>query len=418
MIEKTKKRRSQQKSEAEKKHYYQGTDAPWYEARDISEDERERFRKLAQKSSQEKKSALLKHASNKKIRVNSPNLDPNGLMPKIKRNSIQTLSLFSGCGGLDLGFDRAGFSHYASYEILTPGCETICLNRPDWRVFSGENGNVRNIDWRDLKGEIDIIHGGPPCQPFSIAGKQMANKDSRDLFPEFVRAVKEISPKAFVAENVASLAGSKFQEYLDQTVFKQLSPSYNITTFKLRAGDFGVPQSRIRYFIVGTCKKRVSSTFIIPKPTHFCEHLIPKNRSKQSQEDLILKNDKELKLCMGVRESLGLQDIDIDVLAPTIRSTLTGPRQTTSILSSSAAQKIWYDIEVWANGVQTSREMAHSYPAKHGHFRLSVHDCKILQGFPNDWKFQGPVYLQLGLIGNSVAPPMAYHIAKNLTEVL
>lgn len=409
--------KTKSKSDAEKKHYYQGTDAPWYEARDLSDLERSNFSKITRKSSQEKKEAVERLSTSSNIRVNVPNLDPNKLMPRLKSNKVSTLSLFSGCGGLDLGFDRAGFEHYASYDILSPGIKTITSNRPKWRAFSGEDGNVRNVDWRSLKGEIDVVHGGPPCQPFSIAGKQMANKDSRDMFPEFVRTVQEAEPKVFVAENVASLTGKKFDKYLQDTVIKPLADKYNIKTFTLRASDFGVPQARVRFFIVGTCKKRIKKDLEVPKPTHFCDHLMLKNLNRLSRDQILDTNTDDLKLCLGVREALGLQDIGQDIIAPTIRSTLSGPRQTTSILNSSASQKSWHSIEVWGNGVQASRELAHSYPAKHGHFRLSVHDVALLQGFPEDWKFSGPVYLQLGLIGNSVAPPMAYHLAKAISEL-
>ena len=121
---------------------------------------------------------------------------------------------------------------------------------------------------------------------------------------------------------------------------------------------------------------------------------------------------------MGVREALGLPDIGYDTIAPTIRCTLTGPRSTTSILSSTSAQKVWNSLDIWPNGVQLDREKASAFETKDGTFRLSVPDCAILQGFPEGWKFNGPVYKALGQIGNSVAPPMAYGIAKPIAQAL
>ena len=121
---------------------------------------------------------------------------------------------------------------------------------------------------------------------------------------------------------------------------------------------------------------------------------------------------------MGVREALGLSDIGIDTIAPTLRCTLTGPRSTTSILSSTSAQQVWRSVGVWPNGVQSNREKASAFETKDGTFRLSVADCAMLQGFPEEWKFNGPVYQALGQIGNSVAPPMAYHIALSVAQVL
>ncbi len=121
---------------------------------------------------------------------------------------------------------------------------------------------------------------------------------------------------------------------------------------------------------------------------------------------------------LGAGEALGLPDIAYDALAPTMRSTLTGPRHTTSILSSASAQKAWARLNIWPNGVGATREAARAFVPENGHFRLAVADCAVLQGFPHDWSFDGPVYMALGQIGNSVAPPVAYHVAKSVLDAL
>lgn len=121
---------------------------------------------------------------------------------------------------------------------------------------------------------------------------------------------------------------------------------------------------------------------------------------------------------MGVREALGLPDIGFDTLAPTLRSGLTGPRHITSILNSVSALKVWNQLQIWPNGVARSRELASAYVAKNNHFRLSVADCMLIQGFPVNWPFGPPVYVALGLIGNAVAPPMAYHLALEVSVAL
>jgi len=93
-------------------------------------------------------------------------------MPQLKSNNLTTLSLFSGGSGLDLGFDKAGYTHQGSYEIIPICGETLKNNRPNWTIHSGpEKGDVTKIKWNDKIGSIDVIHGGPPCQPFSIAGQ-------------------------------------------------------------------------------------------------------------------------------------------------------------------------------------------------------------------------------------------------------
>jgi DNA (cytosine-5)-methyltransferase 1 len=121
---------------------------------------------------------------------------------------------------------------------------------------------------------------------------------------------------------------------------------------------------------------------------------------------------------MGVREALGLAHIGYDALAPTLRSGLTGPRHTTSILNSVTALKVWNQLKIWPNGVALTRELASNYVAKDGHFRLSVPDCMMIQGFPSDWPIGAPAYFALGLIGNAVAPPVGYHLALAVAAAL
>jgi DNA (cytosine-5)-methyltransferase 1 len=115
---------------------------------------------------------------------------------------------------------------------------------------------------------------------------------------------------------------------------------------------------------------------------------------------------------------LGLSNTGFDNLAPTIRSAFTGKRNTTSILNSTAGQKSWGDMEIWPNGVQSDRKKASAFPAKNGHFRLSVQDVGLIQGFPESWRFAGAVYQVLGQIGNSVSPPIAYQVALSVVKAL
>ena len=400
-----------------KAHTLTGTDASWYDGWKIDSEQREKYSTLSKNSYQAKLKAVTENKIGYYQDINTPKLDPNNLMPKLKKNGLRTLSLFSGGGGLDLGFDLAGFSHVASYEILDFAAKTIKLNRPKWNVFTGTNGDVTSVDWREYKGKVDVIHGGPPCQPFSTAGKQKGSEDARDMIPEFVRCVKEIEPKAFVAENVSGLASKKFKQYLEETLFSPLKSNYEIQMFTLNAAGFGVPQIRKRVIFVGIKKEVNSKKYAPPKEAYDFSHLRKSSRTSEATLSLFDNTEDKIK-CMGVREALGFDKFEYDTIAPTLRCTLTGPRSTTSILSSTSAQKTWNSIGIWPNGVQANREKASAFETKDGTFRLSVADCAILQGFPEDWKFHGPVYQALGQIGNSVAPPMGYHIAKSISQTL
>jgi DNA (cytosine-5)-methyltransferase 1 len=384
-----------------------GTAAPWYEARDLSDEKREFFRETSRRSRAAKLDGLEREPVDAFI-PHRPTLDPASLMPRISPHLLPALSLFSGGGGLDLGFERAGFAHLASYDTLEAGGETLRTNRPEWTIHSGDDGDVRGIDWRPYRGEVAVLHGGPPCQPFSVAGRQRGHKDARNMLPAFLRAVRESRPLAFVCENVPALAGPKFAPYLQKHFLGPLSRDYYVTNFRLSAHDFGVPQLRHRVFFVGFRRASALKRFQAPAPTHRADHLVRGPAAATSARHRTL----------GVREALGLDDLGHDGLAPTVRSTLTGPRHTTSILSSVSAQRAWAEMGIWPNGVARTRSRAARFAVENGHLRLAVADVALFQGFPSWWHFHGAVYMSLGQIGNSVAPPVAYRVGLAVARAL
>ena len=373
---------------------------------DITEKRREQYRKMSVDSSAAKAASFSGKGPKPIHKINEPKLDPNKLMPQLKKNGLRCLSLFSGGGGLDLGFDKAGFSHVASYEILEVAANTIKKNRPTWNMFGGTDGDVRKVDWKKYRGKVDVVHGGPPCQPFSIAGQQKGKHDERDMWPEFGRAIKEIKPKAFVAENVVGLLGKKFEQYVQEVIIDNLS-DYKIFKFIVNASDFGIPQSRSRVVFIGISDPLAASLFSPPTPTHY-----------HGNQQLDLSSKAGLKKCMGARAALGLPATSFDDLIPTIRSAFTGKRNTTSVLNSKASEKNWNDLGLWPNGVQPDREKARLFVAQNGNFRMSVKDVGLLQGFPEDWEFYGAVYQVLGQIGNSVSPVVAYNLALSVAKAL
>lgn len=370
---------------------------------DLTDDQRDRYRETSRRSAARKLS-LLKGFDHSKVRGSAPGsrLDPFDLMPALEPNSLSCISLFSGGGGLDLGFERAGFAHHASFEILDVCGETLRANRPAWNVRSGQSdGDVQAATFTSFRG-IDVVHGGPPCQPFSTAGKQAGANDPRNMWPSFVRCVLQARPRAFLAENVPGLLDSKFEDFVARYILAPLDSSYTIFKFKLSAQDFGVPQARKRVIFVGFRSALDAARWQQPMPTHddvdtLFERLLPRNTA---------------------RRSLGLCDIGFDTVAPTVRSGFTGPRKTTGVVNSQASLRTWAKLEIWPNGVQPSRAIADAYPPENGHYRLSVSDCALLQGFPEEWRFAGAVYQALGQIGNSVCPPAAYAVARHLAMAL
>lgn len=355
---------------------------PW----DISEEKRKKYALSSRASQLARKRADQKAATIGEVELTAT-YQPELEMPRLTSNGIRTLSLFSGGGGLDLGFDYAGFDHHSSYEVLSFAGKTLLHNRPKWRVRHSEAGDVRRQDWRCMENEIDFIHGGPPCQPFSIAGRRSGAEDTRDMFPEFKRAVDSIKPRAFLAENVSGFLSKKFNDYRTQLI-RSFEKDYFVSVFQLSAANFGVPQDRRRVFLLGV-KRGQSNSF----------------------DSSRLENTSRRRT---VRSALGLGENGIDGLAPTIRCTLSGPRQTTSIANSTASVEKWTHLGIWPHGVSPDRKTASSFPTKNGTYRLCVEECQLLQGFPLDWEFVGPVYQRLGMIGNSVCPPVAYEIAKEI----
>lgn len=371
---------------------------PW----DLSDDERARYRRISNDAREAKRRALRGEGPAPVHPINQPALDPLTLMPARQATGLSALSLFSGGGGLDLGFQRAGYHHVASYEILQDAANTLTKANPEWTVYGGPEGDVTGVDWRPYRDSVDVLHGGPPCQPFSAAGRQLGKSDSRDMFGEFVRAVLEARPRAFVAENVPALLHAKFAEYLRSEVLGPLSRSYQVTEHLLAAEAFGVPQVRRRVVFVGFRNTEDAARYGNPPLSH-----------APHGTGLL-----DLRATMGARQALGLPDIGFDALAPTIRSALTGPRKTTSVISSVSAGRVWERLGIWPNGVAPTREQAHVFVPENRNFRLSVPDCAVLQGFPETWPFQGPTYMMLGQIGNAVAPPVGYAIAAEIARAL
>jgi len=369
---------------------------------DLTEAQRDRYRETSQRSQRRKQLLTAGITACSDAAVPSGRLDPNDLMPAVAPHGLTALSLFAGGGGLDVGFERAGYSHAASFEILDICGQTLRSNRPRWRVEAGmEAGDVQGASFTPFRG-VDVVHGGPPCQPFSIAGKQRGASDERNMWPDFVRCVLQTRPRAFVAENVPGMLDRKFESFVQEHVLQPLQGHYTVLRFKLSADDFGVPQARRRVFFVGFRAARDAARFQPPTPTHGAEGglfgpMLPRNTARQS---------------------LGLPDIGYDAVAPTLRSGFTGPRKTTGVLNSKASLAAWARLELWPNGVQASQALADAFTPENGHRRLTVADCALVQGFPSDWQLAGAVYQALGQIGNSVCPPVGYVAALAVARAL
>ena len=178
---------------------------------------------------------------------------------------LTCVEICAGAGGQALGLALAGFTHVALVEYEVDYCKTLKLNRPEWNVICTD---VREFDGKPYQG-VDLLAGGVPCPPFSIAGKQLGQDDERDLFPEAIRLIKEIKPRAVMLENVRGFLDAGFEEYRTSILQSIEKLGYNTQIKLLNASDFGVPQLRPRVIIVGI-RKDEDGSFSYPKGAPGC----------------------------------------------------------------------------------------------------------------------------------------------------
>lgn len=221
---------------------------------------------------------------------------------------MKSIELFAGAGGLGMGVSRAGFKPQAVVEWDRWCCDTIRENRGNGIGLVGEwpeplEGDVRDVDFRSHEGKIDLVTGGPPCQPFSLGGKHRAHADARDMWPEAVRAVRETKPKSFIFENVKGLTRASFATYLSHIVLQMTYPElaafpdenweshlrrlekhhtghrvatgleYRVVYRVLNAANYGVPQRRERVVFVGF-RSDLDIEWTFPRETHSLDALL------------------------------------------------------------------------------------------------------------------------------------------------
>lgn len=221
---------------------------------------------------------------------------------------MNAVELFAGAGGLAMGVSLAGFKSLAVVEWDKWACDTVRDNQkggfPLTAAWPLHEGDVRNFDWSGVTDVVDLVTGGPPCQPFSMGGKHKAHSDSRDMFPATVEVIRRLRPKAFIVENVKGLTRSTFANYYQYILLQLEFPevparrdeewfdhflrlqaerasgsqlgkklTYNVTATLVNAANYGVPQKRERVFIVGF-RSDLQVDWSFPRPTHSYERLI------------------------------------------------------------------------------------------------------------------------------------------------
>jgi len=304
----------------------------------------------------------------------------------VKFNSIE---LCAGAGGQALGLEKAGFKHIELIEIDKNACNTLRFNRPKWNVFEGD---IRDYSTKpDVK--IDLLAGGVPCPPFSVAGKQLGKLDERDLFPEALRLVKEIQPRAVMLENVRGLLDSIFDDYRTK-IIKNLENLGYVADWKLlNASDYGVSQLRPRVVFVAL-KKEFEPFYFWPNVYEAAPPTVG-----ELLYDMIIKN--------GWKGAKQWKKTACDI-APTIVG--GSKKHGGPDLGPTRARNAWASLGVDGKGI------ANDAPEKdfEGMPRLTVEMVARIQGFPSDWIFTGSKTNKYRQVGNAFPPPVAQAVGLQI----
>lgn len=309
--------------------------------------------------------------------------------------SLSVLELCAGAGGQALGLEQAGFEHVALAEIDPDARETIRRNRPSWNVIEcpEAGADIWNLDGRAYRG-VDLIAGGVPCPPFSLAGKQLGPDDERDLFPAALRIVEAAMPRAVMLENVRGLAGERFREYR-RSLFRRLDElGYSADARLLNASDFGVPQLRPRFVIVALRRDDFLS-FRWPEPRGAVRTV------GSALRDLMASNG------WPGAESWSRQAAKI---APTIVG--GSKKHGGPDLGPTRARQQWAALGV--DGLGIGAEPPGPEFPEDGRPKLTVRMAARLQGFPDEWEFSGKKTSAYRQVGNAFPPPVAEAVGMAL----
>lgn len=383
---------------------------------------------------------------------------------------MKSIELFAGAGGLGIGLHQAGFHPALVVERDRYACDTLRENQglagspvSDWRL---EEGDVRRVDFRPYEGQLDLISGGPPCQPFSMGGKHKAYDDARDMFPQAIRAVREARPKAFVFENVKGLTRASFHNYLTYVELQMRHPevvarpeedwtdhrarleqhhtsgstsglNYRLVTRLLNAADHGVPQRRERVLFVGF-RDDLDLEWTFPVETHSAERLVwdqyrdgsywDRHRVAKKDRpvnDMLKARAERMEACPTTTAWRTVRDAIADLPDPEHEPTKARrvanhrfqagarsyPGHTGSPLDEPAKT-----LKAGVHGVPGGENMLRKPTGEVRYF--TVRESARLQTFPDTYLFHGSWSETMRQLGNAVPVRLAEMVGKDVARRL
>lgn len=348
--------------------------------------------------------------------------------------SFNAISLFTGAGGMDVGFEKAGVNVVFANEIMKEAAETYLANHPNCRLVNDDINNV--LDELDEYKGIDLVFGGPPCQGFSVAGKMDPDDERSKLIFTFLDVVEKVQPKAFVMENVKALGKlEKWEPVRLKYLERSRNLGYNCRPFILNATEYGVPQKRERVFFIGV-KDNLDPFF-----EYHIESLIEDQKNKAPFIRELLKplgragTEKNPKTCTAkitfatnpvMRKSpyAGMyfngqgRPINVDEYANTLPASMGGnktPFVDEDYLYGDAEED-W--VVHYHKGLQDGSITPVFEEAPSRLRRITINEALLIQTFPEDYVFKGNkgrIYTQ---IGNAVPCKLAEAVAKAVINYL
>jgi DNA (cytosine-5)-methyltransferase 1 len=380
---------------------------------------------------------------------------------------MKSVELFAGGGGLAIGLSQAGFDQRVIVELNKDACKTLrqnYLTDSDHLLFEGD---IKTFDYQLVNDAITLVSGGPPCQPFSTGGNHKAFEDDRDMFPEAVRAIRELQPKAFIFENVKGLLRIKFAEYFEYIILQLQYPSmskhrdevwehhltrleqhhtslhepeleYRVVYKLLNSADFGVPQKRERVFIVGF-RADINVGWSFPKPTHSDDALFwdkwvtgeywnRHNLQQPTMSEKILSKvtriqKKYEKNALETLPSVTVRDALSDIPDPSLG---TEHNFFNHEFKDGARSYAGHTGSYIDEPSKTLKAGAHGVPGGENMIRFeddsiryfTVRESARIQTFPDSYIFEGAWGEAMRQIGNAVPVKLAHEVASSVYAVL
>ena len=328
------------------------------------------------------------------------------------------IELFAGAGGLAIGMEKAGFETVLLSEIDKYACQTLRQNRPEWNVVEGD---INKLDFKKYCNSIDIISGGFPCQAFSYAGQKRGFEDARGtLFFEFARAIEEINPKVFLAENVKGLLNhdcgktlNTIKKIIDDIGYSLIEPRV------LKAIFYKVPQKRERLFLIGI-RKDIAAKAKFKWPSPYNRIMTLKDALKKGDlYDCDVPSSSGIKYPKRKAEILSFvpeggywKDLPENLQREfMMKSYFLGGGKT-----GMARRLAWNEpsLTLTCSPAQKQTERCHPDETR----PLTVREYARIQTFPDSWQFSGSLNSQYKQIGNAVPVNLAYAVGRSLIKLL